>query len=220
MTKEIFELLIIDLDGTLVDSKKDITDALNSTFEKFGYKKLDEDYVAKFVGTGITPIIKDVVAPDIYNKFTETFELTYLENITNNTRLYPGWENVLNLKNTKKVVLTNKLQKFADKIISNLNLLTSIEKVFGRDAFRECKPSPLPILEISKIYNTNLESMLIIGDTKNDILAGQAAKIKTCGVTFGYGLEDEIKSLKPDFIINKADELISTINFKTKYVYR
>lgn len=202
-----FNLLIIDLDGTLVDSRLDITNALNDTLRKFDLPLVEEDHVAKHVGVGIRPIISEVVPATMVHSFFIEFENIYLENISIHTKLYEGWEHILSLPNIHKVILTNKLQKFSDKLVSNLQLKKYFDKVYGREAFQECKPSPQPILEIQKIYNVSATSTMIIGDTENDIIAGKRAGVITCGVSYGYSSKEQIKDLKPDLIIHSPSEL-------------
>lgn len=203
-----FELVILDLDGTLVDSKKDITLTLNKSFKFFGLEPLSEELIAKHVGTGIKPLIIEYVPNEKVAEFQSFFENTYLKNIAVNTRLYSGWlEFFESTASTKKIILSNKLQKFCDPLASALGLNNYFVNVFGGDAFIEPKPSGFPILEILKLHGTKKNEALMVGDTTTDILSAKSAGIASCAVDFGYGNMDDIIKLNPEYTIGHPTEL-------------
>src|SRR5262245_56750530 len=116
-------LIIIDLDGTLVDTKDDIAVALNTTFEAFSLKPVSTEEIAEHVGSGVTPLIqKHVEAADV-PEFLRRFEVSYLKHIADSSALFPGWDELLpRLREKKLFVLTNKIQKFTDALLSALKL--------------------------------------------------------------------------------------------------
>jgi phosphoglycolate phosphatase len=209
-----FELVIFDLDGTLVDSKADIIYCFNQSLSKFGIEALPEELIAKHVGTGIRPLLKEVFAnypKTTLSELTQEFESLYSKNLTKQTKLYPGMLEILLQCQSKKAVLTNKMQVFADMMIDQLNLREYFVGVFGRDAFDTCKPDPLPVFKVCEKFNMNLQKTIIIGDTETDIKTGKNSEIATCGVLYGYGNQSEIVASRPDFIVNAVKDLRSII---------
>lgn len=207
------KLLIIDLDGTLVDSRQDITESLNLTLKEFKFNEIDESIVSKHVGVGITPLISEVVPKEELTKFLKKFEKNYIKNITNHTLLYSDWDYVFDqTPNLKKIILSNKSQTFCDPLINKLKLNKHFESIYGGEAFKEKKPSALPILEISIIHNIPLAEMMIIGDTINDINSGKSAGIKTCAAEYGYSEIEEISRMGADYIIKKPEDILAILN--------
>lgn len=206
--KTAFDLLILDLDGTLVNTKKDITNALNVTFSSFNLAEISEDEVSKYVGTGVTPLIKKKVNDNDLNNFLEKFNANYILGIKINSELYKGFEDILNdYPDLKKVILSNKPQKFCDPLINALGIKNKFVGIYGAEAFSEKKPSPVPVLKILEIFNLPPERALIVGDMPSDIISGQAAGIKTCAALYGYGDREELLGFHPDFIIESPVEL-------------
>ncbi len=210
-----YKLVIIDLDGTLVDSKKDITSTLNRSFEYFGLPPLSEELVASHVGTGIKPLIDMNVPTQSLKEFQSFFDKTYIENIAANTQLYEGWLDFFNSTLAiEKVILSNKLQKFCDPLVSALGLRKYLSNVYGRDAFRKCKPSGFPIIEILKLLGYQKNESLMVGDTVTDILSAKDAGIASCAVNFGYGDIADLIKLAPEVTIENPRDLLTY--FKTK----
>lgn len=206
------ELIVFDLDGTLVDSKKDIAIAVNLTLSQFGFPQLTEEEIGKHVGTGVWPLIaktmKDLDSVEV-NKAFSAFTQNYLEHLVDNTLLYKGMLEVLtHYESVKKVILTNKLNIFVEPLLRALDLKHYFVGTYGRDSFPTYKPDPLPLLEISKIHQVPLNKILMIGDTEADILAGQRAGTQTCAALYGFGDKNSVLNLKPSFYIDKPSDLI------------
>jgi phosphoglycolate phosphatase len=201
-------LLILDLDGTLVDSKDDIAAALNSTLVHFGAPVVDDQLIRQHVGTGIAPLLQARIAPGRLDEARDFFSVQYRAGIAEKTRLYPGWgEFFQRFPKLPKVVLTNKLQGFSDHLIERLNLKDIFAGVFGREAFSEPKPSAVPVLGVCQQFNVPPAECLMVGDTENDVLAGQRAGARTCAVLFGYGESETLRRLRPSWIIERVTEL-------------
>ena len=203
------ELLIIDLDGTLADTKMDITTALNATLAQNGLPGFLPEVVAEYVGTGVTPLIKQRVSEANLPRFLEQFEASYLSHIADETRLYPGWDKVFQQWSGKKFyILTNKIQVFTNALVKALGLEQIIHAAYGREAFPERKPSPLPVLSILKEARVAPEKTMIIGDMPADLQSGKTAGILTCAALFGYGSRDILLELRPDYAIEGVEELL------------
>lgn len=208
MKKEL-DLIIIDLDGTLADTKDDITWALNKTLIKHGLEQYEPDVVAGYVGTGITPLIKQRVSESEIKDFMMNFEANYLEHIADKTKLYAGWDEVFKKWKEKKFyILTNKIQKFTDVLFVALKLESIFVKAYGREAFVESKPSPVPVAAIIKETNAEPGRTIMIGDMPSDIISGRGAGALTCGVLFGYGSKEIVLGCNPDVVISHPRELL------------
>lgn len=206
------DVIIFDLDGTLVDSQTDISFAVNATLRKFGMETIDPKIIARYVGFGVRPLLAEVAQkyPSVsVTEFFDTFEHFYAQHLSDTTRLYSGMAEVLDHFSAKKLfVLTNKKQKFTDSLLSKIDLARHFKGMYGRDAFAKHKPDPMGILAICNDSNTPPARALMVGDTEIDIFAGQRAGARTCGVTYGYGDPLVLKESKPDLIIDHPEELL------------
>jgi phosphoglycolate phosphatase len=206
------DLIIFDLDGTLVDSKHDIASCVNMTLTKFGINPLAVEVIARHVGTGIRPLLSEVAQQNTsigLPALLGEFERCYEQQLAVQTRPYPGILGVLEHFSSKKlVVLTNKMQRFGDKLIKELDLTKFFEAIYGREAFPKHKPDPLPVVEICRNHKTEPLKTVIVGDTEIDMIAGKRAGVFTCAALFGYGDRTALLTTKPDFEIHSPVELV------------
>lgn len=204
------KLVIFDLDGTLVNSSKDITNALNYAIKPHGFNPLTEKETIKMVGDGLTRLVEKFLGPDnqhIKESVLNSFISYYTEHLTDFTKPYPMVKETLaKLDKYKKAVISNKREFLSKKLLHNLDLLRFFDAVLGSDSALEKKPSPEPIKKALNNLNVRPEDAVIVGDSDNDILAGKNAGIKTIGVTYGYRSAEMLKDA--DFLINKIDELL------------
>lgn len=213
----LFDLLIFDLDGTLVDSKRDLVSSVNLMLKEFSLSGLEEKEVVSFIGKGMSNLIQrslhaaggDGVA---FDDALARFQSIYSEHLLDTTILYDGVQNTLDtLRDVKKVVLTNKPYHFSLKILEGLNIRHHFDLIIGGDTLPILKPSSDPINYILDKMNVNRQRSLIIGDSGNDILSGKAANIITCGVLYGFTSRANMKKLEADYYINKFSELINIV---------
>ncbi len=206
------ELLIFDLDGTLIDSKLDIAHCVNWTLADLEIPTIPHQEIYRHVGYGVRALISGAVGEehlDLYQEAITIFDRHYTEHLLDHTCLFPGMERVLEKFQDKKMaVITNKPQKYTDPIIEGLNLQSYFGAVFGRDAFKESKPHPEPIFRVWEKLPAARNKTVIIGDTDIDIQTGKNAEIITCGVSYGFGSLDKLQEAEPDFIVNEPEELI------------
>lgn len=211
MTKKI-ELLIFDLDGTLVDSKYDLTSAVNFTRQKYGFSDLSPLEVASYLGSGIKRLL-DTVLPDIAesdkkNAFSQ-FNNFYSNHLVDNTVVYNGIIELLEaLKDVNKVILSNKTEAYSKIIAERLGLSKYFVKICGGDTFPEKKPSSLPLNSIIDEFKVKKEHVLMVGDGINDILCGKSAGISTIAVLYGYSSRQKIESNSPTFIAENPAEIL------------
>lgn len=207
------ELLIFDLDGTLIDSQLDISNAVNATLKAYGVGPLPPSAIKPYVGTGVWPLVQHLLVQergyDEESAFA-AFLHHYGAHLLGQTRLYPHVNEVLaDCVELPKVVLTNKHDSFVRPIVEGLGIDHHFAGLYGRHAFAERKPSPVPIQRICELHGTTPERALMVGDTRVDILAGRSAGARTCGVLFGYGSREELETAGADGLISSWTELPS-----------
>ena len=202
-----------DLDGTLVDSYRNILLATVKTLEVLGIDSTfsEVDFYNR-IGHHFADIFNElnIPVPDLEH-FISIYRSIYFEYM-GESKLYPGVTEVLEyLKNNGIHVslLTTKGQDQADRIIDHFNLRRYFSRVMGRKVGTPVKPSPEPLLMICKDLNILPAESLMTGDTELDIRCGISANVKTCGVTYGYRTREILEKEKPDYIINKITELIA-----------
>ncbi len=198
------KLLIFDLDGTLVDSLRDITDAINHAIAPLGYEPLRPEDARRFVGRGVTKLIEQVLTQEHRGRAQEVLDRFlgyYSENLLRHTRAYPGVRETLEaLGRYKKAVLSNKRQALSERILEGLGLRGYFQYVIGSDTLKEKKPSPAGILYLLEKEALRPEEAMIIGDSELDIQAGRAAGVVTAAVTYGYRDPELLKDA--DYLIN------------------
>ena len=211
------KLLIFDLDGTLVDTSRDIADAINYAVEPFGVKTLSIEKVKSIVGSGITNLLGNLILTaqknssqktvnDAVNRFLEYYSAHLLDN----TKLYPQViETLSKLGNYKKAVISNKREILSKGVLGGLGLLGFFDVILGSDSVPERKPSPVPVLEVLKRLSMRKNETVIIGDSNFDVEAGHAAGIKAIAVTYGYRSREVLK--EADFMIDSFGALLNVL---------
>lgn len=206
------KLLIFDLDGTLVDSLIDITNAINYALKPWNYNLLTPETARKLVGRGITKLVESILKPEHkreLNKVLDRFLDYYKQHLTDHTRLYPHVKEVLSvLGSYKKAVLSNKRENLSRQILHELTIAEYFDYVIGSDTLSEKKPSPVGIFYLLERESLTPEQAMIIGDSEIDIQTGKAAGVITVAV--GYGYRDPELLRGADFFIK--DSIIELLN--------
>lgn len=208
-----FEHYCFDMDGTLIDSYKTIYNAMILTLDEQKIPhSINEIEFIKRIGQHFKDIFEAFnVDVNDFDSYLKLYKNIYMEQM-NHSRLYPGVLEVLTeLKNNKKNIslLTTKAQDQAEKIVDYFGLKKYFDIVMGRQDGIAHKPSPEPLLKICNDLNINIVDTLIIGDTELDIQCGKNAGSSTCAVTYGYRSKDLIENERPDFIIDRFEEILS-----------
>lgn len=211
----IIRAAFFDLDGTLVDSLQDLTDAVNHIRGAFSLSPLAEDAVRLKVGKGARNLIEQVLpghaAPDISRALDLFLEFNG-QHIADKSRLYPGIPETLDelaARDIKMVVISNKHEELSRLILRELGIHDRFENICGGNTYPECKPSPLPLLkEAEKLGYAPFECVMV-GDSINDIEAGKRAHITSIACTWGYGNRDELAGA--DFFVQAPLELQAAI---------
>ena len=204
-------LLIFDLDGTLIDSRKDIADSVNLTFRDLGLPEISPQVIYGYVGNGIRRLLLDTVKsadPDWADRALEIFEGHYLKHLLDETELYPGMEETLqHFRHKKKAVVTNKPLLYTTKIMDGLNVRSHFDIILGAEPIVNLKPHPEMIFRALEYLDITPDEAVMIGDTLNDLTAARAAGVKSCAVGYGLGNVEELISASPDFFAETVDDL-------------
>jgi phosphoglycolate phosphatase len=208
------KLIIFDIDGTLVDSSIDITNALNYATEPYNLEKLTVKKTISMVGEGLTRLVEKLLGEDrseILPEVMDRFLDYYSEHLTDFTLPYPGVRETLEeLRNYKKAVISNKREFLTRRLLEKLELLKYFDIVMGSDSIGEKKPSPKPVIHVLKMLSLKPEEAIIIGDSNYDIDAGKAAGVTTMAVSYGFR---DVRLLKEaDYIIDNIKELLLKLN--------
>lgn len=210
-----FELLIFDLDGTLIDTKDDIVYAVNEALTRLGAPRASADEITRYIGIGVVFLIREIFqsrgVADL-DAALQLFREIFSENFHRQSKVYAGMVDCLTaLADYRKVVLTNKSQVFTFPTLSHFRLNPYFVDWFSRESFAEAKPSPVPVREICGRYGADPKRTLVIGDTDNDLLSGQGAGAETCAVGWGYGNREMLKSLTPTYWAEDPADLLRII---------
>ncbi|MDD5681147.1 MAG: HAD-IA family hydrolase [Candidatus Omnitrophica bacterium] len=216
MKKRYIEAAIFDLDGTLVDSKKDIINSINYILRTLGLKEKPGDLIQSYIGLGRDKLIADAlgheVSPEAVAKANEIFDKHYNAHMFDHTRLFPGVPDILEyLKNKTLMIVTNKSRSLAVATLKHFNIDKYFRKIVGGDDQNCRKPDSCPINHLLESINVPPDKAIIVGDSDIDIKAGRLAGILTCGLTYGIGRIEDIKKANPDYILDDIHALKNII---------
>jgi phosphoglycolate phosphatase len=214
------QLLIFDLDGTLIDSKTDLVLSVNAMREQMGLARLDTAVVVSYVGGGIATLIRRALGEGASHEEVERASAIFLDyyglHLLDNTVPYPGVREALDeLRDQKMAVLTNKRVDFSREILKGLGLAQHFSWIYGDTSFPEKKPNPVGVLKLMSDTGTPARQTLIVGDSDTDVLTGRNAGIWTCGVTYGFGAHT-LETVPPDLILNDLRDLLPLLNSRDR----
>jgi phosphoglycolate phosphatase len=206
-------LIIFDLDGTLVDTVQDITNALNYALMSHDIKTLTVKETMKLVGEGVTRLVEKVLPAgkehlkdDVMKKFLKY----YSEHLIENSKEFPHVRETLeSLNHFKKAVLSNKREVLSKQLLEELDLEKYFNIIVGSDTAGEKKPSPVPVLYVISKLRVRPEESIVVGDSYYDIKAGKMAGTKTVAVTYGYQPKEILK--EADYMIDNLRKLVPLV---------
>ena len=210
--------VVLDLDGTLVDTRHDFLFALNGMLNDLQLPHVDEDFVTKTIGRGSPYLIEQTlqhVTGNIAEKALQ--ELAYAHYFqhyidVNGTyaRLYPGVVDTLETLSATGYALaclTNKPSKLAGSLLMEMQLLSYFKCVFGGDTFAAHKPDALPMLRTCEALEMPPKDVIMVGDSVNDAQAARGARAAVALVRYGYNHGNPIDEVDADFYLNSLSEL-------------
>jgi phosphoglycolate phosphatase len=206
-------LLIFDLDGTLIDSQADLAHSVNATLKYMGMPAISHELVATYVGNGAPVLMRRALGPGASDeqgaRALDFFIRYYAEHCLDNTALYPGVKDALDrlrADEVKMAVLTNKPVRISNHIIGGLGCGGHFFRVYGGNSFERKKPDPMGIEKLLSESGAAREDAVMVGDSAVDIRTARNAKIRACGVTYGFQPETFIEE-PPDFMVDDLRQL-------------
>ncbi|HYM37882.1 MAG TPA: HAD-IA family hydrolase [Nitrospiraceae bacterium] len=211
------QLLIFDLDGTLIDSRLDLVHSVNATLRHMKRPELPDDVIASYVGDGAPALIGRALGSEagdekLVRSGLDYFLSYYREHKLDHTHLYDGIvEALATLQNhngwpRKMAVLTNKPVHPSRAIVEALGLGGFFSRIYGGNSFPTKKPDPEGAQAILREMGTVPQKAMIVGDSGVDILTGRNAGTWTCGVTYGFA-PHTLHDAGPDVLIDRPAEL-------------
>lgn len=209
-------LLILDLDGTMLDTAPDLLGALNIVLAEEGLRPVDRSAVRYNFGHGARALIVEgfrrsghELAVDRLEALTARFLVLYAARLADETAPFPGLIAALDrlaARGVRLAVCTNKREALARPLLGALGLSERFVAVVGGDTLPVRKPHPDHILGTIEAAGGDRDGSIMVGDSDADVIAAKAAGIPVVGVTFGYTPEP-IETLNPDAIIDHFDDL-------------
>lgn len=212
------QLVLIDLDGTLVDSVPDLAFCVDEMLKQLGISSRGETAVRQWVGNGVQRLIERAISNDLngtisteqYAQALPIFEKLYAENTCNKSCLYDGvleGLNWLKQQGWHLGCITNKPAQFTLPLLETLGIRSFFEIVISGDTLPEKKPHPMPLLHAAEFFKVKPEQSLMVGDSKNDVQAARAAGFQVVCVPYGYNHGENIELAQPDAVIQTLAEL-------------
>jgi phosphoglycolate phosphatase len=209
------QLVIFDLDGTLIDSRLDLVHSVNAMLRHLGRPELPGDVVASYVGDGAPMLVRralgDPVDEQLFKRAIEYFLTYYKEHKLDRTTVYAGIPEALqqvraNGTRRQLAVLSNKPVNPSRAIVEALGLGGFFAHVYGGNSFESKKPDPFGVRTILHETGIAPQHALIVGDSSIDVLTGRNAGIATCGVTYGFA-PHSFDEVPPDVVVDSPQEL-------------
>lgn len=205
-------LLVFDLDGTLIDSRADLTASIFYALQTMGINKCHPQDISDELRQGslvtIKNCLKSASALNRYDQAINLFKRYYAQHLLDHTVFYPDVVATLRaFGKKKKAVVTNKFQRFAVTIVKEMKAEGLFDLIVGCDTLPFTKPSPEIIFYIMQSLRVHPNKTVLVGDTALDIHMGKNAGVCTCGVTYGFGSREDLEISGADIVIDKISDL-------------
>lgn len=198
-------LVVFDLDGTLIDSRRDIAAATNHALRSAGFAALAEDQIASFVGDGARSLLARAAAIDESEPIVDTLVTAFVDyyraHPVERSPWIPGAPEALDVLEARGVVLalcTNKARPVAEAVVESLGVASKFTILYaGGDSLGK-KPDPRPLLWIAERAGVSVEASVMVGDGPQDVLAARGAGMRSVGVASGYASHGRLLAAQPD----------------------
>ncbi len=220
MTMKFFnpKLIMIDVDGTLIDSVPDLAYCVDELMKAMNRAPWGEAKVRHWVGNGVPKLVERSLTGELeasvnkqdFDKAYPTFLELYSINTSVRSCLYSGVEESLDYLKQQGYILgcvTNKAEQFTLPILKDLGILDYFGLVVSGDTLAKKKPDPLPLLHSAEFFNVNPKDCLMLGDSISDVAASRAAGFEVICMSYGYNHGEDIQDANPDLVIDSMVEL-------------
>lgn len=212
------EMILIDVDGTLVDSVPDLAYCVDEMMKQLGMPIHGEDKVRVWVGNGVERLVRRALIgqlegePDdaLFEKAYPIYLDLYSENTSKRSCLYPGVREALDWMKSQGFKLgcvTNKASQFTLPLLRDLGVHDDFEFIVCGDTLPQKKPDPAPLLHAAKHFGVAPENALMIGDSISDVKAARAAGFQIVCMSYGYNHGVDIRTANPDAVIDSMADL-------------
>ncbi len=212
------KVIMIDVDGTLVDSVPDLAYCVDEMMVELGMERRGEDKVRHWVGNGVSKLVERAISgelegqlnKELFNKAYPIFLNYYAENTAKRTCLYKGVREGLNYLSSQGYYLgcvTNKATQFTHPLLKELGIFDYFKIVISGDTLTKKKPDPMPLLYGAEYFGVRPEECLMIGDSVSDVKASRSAGFDIICMSYGYNHGNNIADEKPDLVIDSMTEL-------------
>ena len=212
------KLILIDVDGTLVDSVPDLAYCVDEMMIQLGMPTRGESRVRHWVGNGVPRLVERALTGDLDLKPSrEVFDTAYpiflelyAENSAIRSSLYDGVKEGLDYLQSKNYLLgcvTNKAEQFTHPLLKSLNIYDYFKIVISGDTLKKKKPDPLPLLHGASFFNIDPKECLMLGDSVSDVKAARAAGFDIICMSYGYNHGNYILDESPDLVIDSMKQL-------------
>jgi len=212
------KMVLIDVDGTLVDSVPDLAYCVDEMMRRLGLPPHGEDKVRNWVGNGVERLVRRALVgqlegePDeaLFEQAYPIFLELYAENTAKRSRLYPGvpeglaW---LRAEGYRLGCVTNKAARFTEPLLAELGIADYFGIIISGDSLPRKKPDPLPLLHAADFFGVGPQESLMIGDSVSDVKAARAAGFQIVCMSYGYNHGQDIRDSHPDAVIDSLDQI-------------
>ena len=212
------EMILIDVDGTLVDSVPDLAFCVDSMMVQLGREPRGEERVRAWVGNGVERLVRRALVGQLKGEPDEAdferaypiFMGLYAENTSKRSFLYPGVRvgiDMLKASGYKLGCVTNKAAQFTEPLLKDLGVYEDFSIVISGDTLTKKKPDPAPLLHAAEFFGCKPANALMIGDSVSDVAAARAAGFQIVCMSYGYNHGVDIREAAPDAVIDSLDEI-------------
>lgn len=212
------KLIMIDVDGTLVDSVPDLAFCVDQMMIELGLQLCGEERVRNWVGNGIPKLIERALIDKldkesnskVYEVAYPIFLKLYSDNSAIRSRLYDGVKEGLDYLKSKGYLLgcvTNKAEQFTNPLLKKMGIYNDFRLIISGDTLDKKKPDPLPLLHGANFFNMQPNECLMLGDSVSDVRAARAAGFDIICMSYGYNHGNNIEDENPDLVIDSMDQL-------------
>ena len=208
--------ILFDLDGTLVDSRRDIAVAFQHAWRTVvGGIPPTSSAIAQHIGKPLAEMLSElggILSPSLLSIFLNEYRLTYTRQDARLTQPYPGVILTLQALSAFTLgVVTTKESELAEIVLRRLALIRFFQHIQGGTPGLSLKPAPDTILAALVALHSAPPQALMVGDTPADILSGKAAGTMTCAVTYGFGTREALLACAPDYVVDNFGELVALV---------
>jgi phosphoglycolate phosphatase len=212
------KMILIDVDGTLVDSVPDLAYCVDEMLQRLGRPRQGEAKVRDWVGNGVERLVRRALIGQLdgepdeadFQRAYPIFLELYAVNTSQRSHLYPGVReglDYLKREGYRLGCVTNKAAQFTLPLLKDLGVHDEFEIIVAGDSLPKKKPDPLPLLHAAQQLGVKPGDAMMVGDSQSDVKAARAAGFQIVCMSYGYNHGEDIRSYNPDAVIDALTEI-------------